>query len=219
MPEGNDVPTKQQPTDKNSGCDSSTSQGSFTDNNKLCPEDKSVHDWYRFVLSFPAHLVRDYIERFNLDQGDTVLDPFCGTGTTLVECQKRGIMSCGIERNPMAHFASSVKVKWNINPDGLLAHALKVGKIAASKLMQEGLHSIALPLFYARGYDANLKLRTLPADMLKLLLRNSISPLPLHRTLVLLDTLNENRDERFDAHERLALAKALVFGIGNLCFG
>jgi hypothetical protein len=55
--------------------------------------------------------------------------------------------------------------------------------------------------------------------LLKLLLRDSISPLPLHRTLVLLDALKENRDERYDAHERLALAKAIVSGISNLCFG
>ena len=36
---------------------------------------------------------------------------------------------------------------------------------------------------------------------------------------MLLDTLRNYRDERFDQHERLALAKALVFGISNLEFG
>jgi len=29
--------------------------------NKLDHEDRAVHDWYRFVLSYPPHLVRDYI--------------------------------------------------------------------------------------------------------------------------------------------------------------
>lgn len=28
----------------------------------LRPEDQPVHDWYRFVLSFPPHLVRTYIQ-------------------------------------------------------------------------------------------------------------------------------------------------------------
>jgi len=50
-------------------------------------------------------------------------------------------------------------------------------------------------------------------------LKNSISPLPLHRTLVLLDALNTLDDPRFGAHERLALAKAVVFNISNLHFG
>jgi len=77
--------------------------------NKLMPHDRAAHDWYRFVLSFPPHLVRQYLERFGLDQRHTVLDPFSGTGTTLVECKKRGIPSIGIDAHPMACFASRVK--------------------------------------------------------------------------------------------------------------
>ena len=48
--------------------------------NKLLPEDRAAHDWYRFVLSYPPHLVRDYLTRFGVQPGQTVLDPFCGTG-------------------------------------------------------------------------------------------------------------------------------------------
>jgi tRNA G10 N-methylase Trm11 len=80
------------------------------EDNKLRIEDRAAHDWYRFVLSFPAHLVRDYVSRFEVDSTGLVLDPFCGTGTTLVECKKLGIRSVGIESNPMASFASQVKV-------------------------------------------------------------------------------------------------------------
>src|SRR5439155_27099993 len=92
------------------------------DANKLYPGDRAAHDWYRFVLSFPPHLVRDYIDRFHLDGNHTVLDPFCGTGTTLVECKKLGIPSVGIEANPMAHFASEVKVDWSPDQQGLIEH-------------------------------------------------------------------------------------------------
>jgi tRNA G10 N-methylase Trm11 len=70
--------------------------------NVLGAEDRAAHDWYRFVLSFPPHLVRDYIERLEVRKGQRVLDPFCGTGTTLVECKKLGIESVGVEPNPMA---------------------------------------------------------------------------------------------------------------------
>jgi adenine-specific DNA methylase len=73
----------------------------FRENNKLRAEDSSVHDWYRFVLSYPPHLVRDYLTRFKVSSDMTVLDPFCGTGTTLVECKKLGVPSVGIEANPM----------------------------------------------------------------------------------------------------------------------
>ncbi|HLG76703.1 MAG TPA: DNA methyltransferase, partial [Ktedonobacteraceae bacterium] len=84
--------------------------------NKLYPEDRPVHEWYRFVLSFPPHLVRDYITRFGLEGRHRVLDPFCGTGTVLVECKKQGIASVGIEANPVANFASRVKVDWDLDP-------------------------------------------------------------------------------------------------------
>ena len=62
-------------------------------------------------------------------------------------------------------------------------------------------------------------LQKLPADLAKLILKDSISPLPLHRMLLLLETLEENRDDRFYDHERLALATALVNKISNLHFG
>ena len=94
--------------------------------NKLRPEDKAVHDWYRFVLSFPPHLVQDYLTRFGITPLDTVLDPFCGTGTTLVECKKLGIGSVGIESTPMAHFASSVKVDWSFESTELQDYARRL---------------------------------------------------------------------------------------------
>src|SRR5579885_2359955 len=84
--------------------------------NKLRAEDSSIHDWYRFVLSYPPHLVRDYVSRLGIDDDMVVLDPFCGTGTTLVECKKLGVASIGIEANPFPCFASRVKVDWTKEP-------------------------------------------------------------------------------------------------------
>jgi hypothetical protein len=65
----------------------------------------------------------------------------------------------------------------------------------------------------------NIRLRTLPEELINLLLTDSISALPLHKTLVLIDALAEHHDPRFIDHERLALADALVNGISNLHFG
>jgi hypothetical protein len=188
------------------------------EDNKLRPEDRPAHDWYRFVLSFPPHLVRDYVSRFGLDSRHHVLDPFCGTGTTLVECKKLGIRSVGTEPNPMPCFASQVKVTWSVNADGLLNHAQEVAERAEERLKADGLGSESdLPLF--RKNAKRLQLRSLPAEVAKLLLKDSISPAPLHKTLVLLEALLAHTDERFIAHERLALAKAIVYGISNLHFG
>lgn len=189
--------------------------------NQLFFQDRSAHDWYRFILSFPPHLVRDYLQRFGITPQHRVLDPFCGTGTTLVECKKLGIPSVGVEANPMAHFASQVKLDWSPDPDGLLTHAATVAAAVRSEFMatcidDSGLND-GLPLFQQPSPDAS-SLHTLDPEQLRLLLKNSISPLPLHKTLVLLHYLEQYRDDRYDAHERLALAKALVSAIGNVHF-
>ena len=75
-----------------------------------------------------------------------------------------------------------------------------------------------LPLFTNRHKPSAI-LRGISAEQTKMLLGNSISPLPLHKTLVLLEVLTELEDARFANHERLALASALVSGISNLHFG
>jgi hypothetical protein len=36
------------------------------DPNRLAPSDPPVHGWYRFVLSYPPHVVREYLERFGI---------------------------------------------------------------------------------------------------------------------------------------------------------
>ncbi|HZM03291.1 MAG TPA: DNA methyltransferase [Candidatus Saccharimonadales bacterium] len=193
--------------------------GNRKEDNKLRLEDRAAHDWYRFVLSFPPHLVRHYAKKFGLVSSDCVLDPFCGTGTTLVECKKLNLTSIGIEPNPVACFASRVKVDWNINADGLLAHAREIAQITHERLKRDGIDEMGGLSLFSQQRIAGTTLRTLPAETWKFLLKDSISPLPLHKTLVLLEVLAEEADDRFYGHERLALAKAIVFGISNLQFG
>lgn len=179
--------------------------------NKLYPEDRAIHEWYRFVLSFPPHLVREYLQRFDARPGHRVLDPFSGTGTVPVEAKKLGIASIGVEAHPMANFASQVKVDWQPDPAGLLAHATRVADMANTQLFEGSA--------VANGVKLSPTLRTLSAEKMRLLLTNSISPLPLHKTLVLLDVIEQLRDERYYRHELLALAKAAVFTSSNLHFG
>ncbi len=189
----------------------------YKETNKLAADDRAAHDWYRFVLSYPPHLVRDYLARFGADEKTFVLDPFCGTGTTVVECKKRGVPSIGLEVHPVAQFAGATKTDWTPDPDGLIAHARGVAAEARTLFNAQG---IADEPFAGNGAaPLPTTLRILPAEMWSLLLTDSISPLPLHKTLTLLDVLNRQRDDRYDAHERLALAKALPFAISNLRFG
>ncbi len=182
------------------------------DSNKLLARDRSVHDWYRFVLSFPPHLVRHYVQSFELRPGALVLDPFCGTGTTLVEAKKLGIGSLGVEANPMAHLAARVKVDWSPDSKALVEHAERVAARALRELAEDGLDDFGAP-------QSEKVLSSLPAETLSLLLANSISPAPLHKALVLLRALEDLRNDCFYDHERVAFAQAIVAKSSNLNFG
>ncbi len=189
--------------------------------NRLLPSDRAGHEWYRFVLSYPPHLVRQYLERFNVGVGQIVLDPFCGTGTTLVECKKLSIGSLGIEANPMAHFASAVKTQWGVSGRQLLALAQKIAESTNTDLAAQGYPDDAeAPLFdVARRVKRHSTLLTLDEPQFKLLLRASISPIPLHKTLVLLEKIHKLAPAPLVDYCRLALARALVEATGNLHFG
>lgn len=109
-----------------------------------------------------------------------------------------------------------MKVDWSPSPDGLLSHAKRVAHLAVRRLKSEGIGDGLL----SENVDAaDLSLRSLPPEQSGLLLKGSISPLPLHNALVLLDCIEALREEAFYHHERLAIAKALVQSIGNLEFG
>ncbi len=185
--------------------------------NRIYAEDLPVHEWYRFVLSYPPHLVRHCIEVFGLTKYHWVLDPFCGTGTTLVECKKNGIPSAGLEANPVVQFCAQTKVMWDIDPDMLVRHAGSVAKEVENQLKREGVEDDPIFKPYANGKKMNLKL--LDPKLESLLIKNSISPKPLHKTLTLINNLNKNSDEHLIAHEKLALAKQLVYSVSNLRFG
>ena len=170
--------------------------------NQMFSEDRPIHDWYRFVLSFPPHLVREYATRFQLGSADTVLDPFCGTGTTMVEAKKLGIESVGIEAVPMSAFAARTKLRWNVSPDDLNADAQLIAAAANAEIER----------------TAGQSLRRLSEMQTKLILKDSISARPLHQSLILRDAIQAIAGARQD-HHLLALARQLPTAIGNLRFG
>ncbi len=77
-------------------------------------------------MGYSDHLVADLLDEFEIKEGQHILDPFCGSGTTLVECKKRNITSTGIDANPSSCFASAVKTTWTISPDQLESSSLAV---------------------------------------------------------------------------------------------
>lgn len=70
-----------------------------------------THSIFRYFGKLPPVLTGQLIEEyaFSISDNPVVWDPMCGSGTTLVECQKRGIQSVGVDANDIAVLASKVK--------------------------------------------------------------------------------------------------------------
>jgi methylase of polypeptide subunit release factors len=78
------------------------------------PEIKKTRYSIHYLHSYPAQLI-PHIPYYFLDKYSRknkvmrVFDPFCGTGTVLVEAYKRNIDSIGVDINPIATLISKVK--------------------------------------------------------------------------------------------------------------
>jgi len=68
-----------------------------------------IYNWFYYKEGFSRGLVLKLLEQFRLGEGETVLDPFCGSGTTLLACKENGINSIGFDAMPVSVFASQVK--------------------------------------------------------------------------------------------------------------
>lgn len=74
----------------------------------------AFHRWYSSVMGFSPSFVAGAINELGCDASGYLLDPFCGTGTTLVESKLAGIPSIGIDANPFSAFCTRAKTNWSV---------------------------------------------------------------------------------------------------------
>jgi len=81
--------------------------GSFTDNMKL-----PVHRWFRYSAGFSAEWAESVIKKRKGGSGNLeVLDPFCGSGTTLLAACSQGVTSTGFEQHPFIARVARAKTR------------------------------------------------------------------------------------------------------------
>lgn len=68
-----------------------------------------THYIYPYKGKFHPQLVRSFINIINAKEGDIILDPFIGSGTTALECQLLGIKCIGIDISPLCILVSNIK--------------------------------------------------------------------------------------------------------------
>src|SRR5450432_1805733 len=67
-----------------------------------------THNLYQYPARFSPFFAKSIIRDFT-SKGDLIIDPFMGSGTTLVESMVAGRHSLGIDLNPLANLISTVK--------------------------------------------------------------------------------------------------------------
>jgi DNA methylase len=155
--------------------------------NKLLP----VHRWIPWIAGFSSGFVTNALSRY-LSAPGTVLDPFAGVGTTLVEAVEHGHNAIGFEINPYAALASRMKAN---------AHLLPVDKLRAETSRFKAFYEQRLSNGYASRSEAPAGFKT-RAEF--------YSPDVLRKVLIVQDFISTVTDESLRDLFRLAFASTMV---------
>ena len=77
----------------------------FIDNMKL-----PVHRWFRYSAGFSAEWVREALSANSESTSRLVLDPFAGSGTTILAAQDSGLDAIGLESHPFICRVANAKL-------------------------------------------------------------------------------------------------------------
>lgn len=84
----------------------------------------SAHGLHEYKGKFNPQIVRAILNILNIPVGSRVVDPFCGSGTSLLECVHLGMHAVGTDINPLAVFIANAKLAAFSTPAEALRSAL-----------------------------------------------------------------------------------------------
>ena len=80
----------------------------------------SVHGLHEYKGKFNPQVARALLNIFGIEPGQRVFDPFCGSGTTLVECAHLEAIGVGADINPLAVHIANAKLQALCTPSDRL---------------------------------------------------------------------------------------------------
>lgn len=72
---------------------------------------KPFQRWYRYKEGFSVELVEQLIKEYSIHKKGLILDPFSGSGSTLLAANDMGYSGVGFEVNPFSFFLSKCKLE------------------------------------------------------------------------------------------------------------
>ena len=154
-----------------------------------------VHKWYDYLEDFPYQLIEEKIKEYELKPNSLIVEPFAGSGTTLISANLFNCNAIGFDANPLMTFISETKTTWDIDLD----------------LFKDNIKSISTKFVEGiRNYD-NLKLDKGFLDrMPKKELNQWLSP-SLQKEVNLLKNL-------IDKIDNIKIKNLLLIAISKSCF-
>ena len=111
---------------------------------------KRIHNWFQLIpKGFPPIRVEEMLKNLQCGEEETVLDPFAGEGTTIIECQLKNIHSYGIELNPFIYFVCKAISNWQLDAsraESLLGEIQARFKVLKDQVTFETLERFGLKL-------------------------------------------------------------------------
>jgi len=70
-----------------------------------------IQRWYRYKEGYSVKLVQELFDEYKVDRDELVLDPFCGSGSTILQAKTSGFKGVGFEINPFSVLVAKVKTQ------------------------------------------------------------------------------------------------------------
>lgn len=93
---------------------------------------KPLQRWYRYKEGFSIDLVKHLIKEYSMKGKGVIMDPFAGSGSTLIAARELGYDGIGFEVNPFSYFLSNCKL------DNYDTEEIKYFKSSYEKIISAG---------------------------------------------------------------------------------
>lgn len=186
--------------------------------------DTSIHGWYRMVYAFSDQIIYDLAEEWDISDSDLILDPFVGTGTTVVAAKTMGIDAIGADTSPIAVLASRAKTTWDVDVNEFTTQTAKL--IKNIKPIFNKIENEQNTTFYSNSEsnDQEVDLAQYNLEKPKKTPKDWLSEKPRQKMLVLrhhVDAMSESSAVAGDVIDliRLAMCAILPENVANVGFG
>ena len=164
---------------------------SFSDPAFASNKTQPIHRWVPWIAGFSKEFVNDSIKR-HIECNGTILDPFAGVGTTLVESHVTENDSIGFEINPYAYFACKTKI-----------NSLQIDE----EMFNDEIERFSS--FYIKNLNSKYHVLSKEPNGFKTRI-DFYSPKVLHKVLILMDFIQSIEDPNISDLFKLAFTSTMV---------